>query len=61
MKPGDYEFARHFSEEGFNLFAILAMPFSSRQRKKYEKAPLTVGMLERAIEFGVWDSKKLAG
>ncbi|WP_028218230.1 DUF1493 family protein [Paraburkholderia oxyphila] len=61
VKPGDYEFSRYFSEEGFNLLAILAMPFSRKQQKKYDKQPLTVGMLERAINLGVWDSEKLAG
>lgn len=60
VKPGDYEFGRYFPEEGVNLFSILAMPFSKKQRKKYEKASLTVGMLKLVIELGVWDRKKLA-
>lgn len=61
VKYGDYEFHRYFSEEGFNLFSILLLSFSKKQRKKYEKEALTVGMLEHAIHLGVWDSKRLAG
>jgi hypothetical protein len=60
VQPGDYDFARYFSEEGFNLFLILAMPFSKKLRQRYDKAPLTVGMLECAIRLGVWDSAELA-
>ncbi|RDJ99634.1 DUF1493 family protein [Paraburkholderia lacunae] len=60
VEHGDYDFQRYFSEEGFNLFAIIAMPFSKKKREKYDKEPLTVAMLERAIKLGVWDSKKLA-
>lgn len=51
---GDYEFQRYFNEEGFNLFVILAMPFSKKIRKKYDREPLTVGMLDQAVEAGVW-------
>jgi hypothetical protein len=32
------------------------MPFSRKIRQRYEKTPLTVGMLERAIELGVWET-----
>jgi hypothetical protein len=31
------------------------MPFSKRVRQKYERLPLTVGMLEQAIESGIWE------
>ncbi|MFX1763281.1 hypothetical protein PWP93_11870 [Paraburkholderia sp. A1RI-2L] len=48
-------------EKGFNLFSILLLPFSKAQGKKYEKEALTVGMLERVIHLGVWDSQRLAG
>ncbi|MFM0069402.1 DUF1493 family protein [Paraburkholderia aspalathi] len=57
VEPGDYDFRRYFSEEGFNLFATIAMPFFKKKRKKYDKDPLTVAMLERAINSGVWDKK----
>jgi hypothetical protein len=50
----------HCFEEGFNLFLIVAMPFSKKLRQRYDKAPSTVGMLEYAIRLGVWDSAKLA-
>nr|WP_063801231.1 DUF1493 family protein [Burkholderia ubonensis] len=61
VEPGDYRFDRYFSEEGFNPFAIALLLFSKKARQRYEKEPLTVAMLEHAIELGVWDSRKLAG
>lgn len=51
---GDYAFQRYFCAEGFNLLEILAMPFSRKIRQRYEKTPLTIGTLERAIELGAW-------
>jgi hypothetical protein len=42
-----------------HLLAILAMASSKEQGRKYDQEPLTVGMLERAIKLGVWDSRKL--
>jgi hypothetical protein len=56
---GDFEFDRYFSGEGLNFFVIVWMIFSKRARRKYDKEPVTLGMLERAIEIGVWDSKRL--
>ncbi|TQV61997.1 MAG: DUF1493 family protein [Sulfurovum sp.] len=41
----------YFRGEGFSLFAFLF--------KKEKRLPLTLGMLERAVIDGVWDSKKL--
>ena len=54
VERGDYAFQRYFCEEGFNLLEVLAMPFSKKVRQKYQKVPLTVGMLERAVETGIW-------
>ncbi|MBV8271967.1 MAG: DUF1493 family protein [Cupriavidus sp.] len=56
IERGNYAFQRYFSEEGFNLVEILATPFSKRIRQKYERLPLTVGMLEQAIEAGIWET-----
>lgn len=56
IERGDYAFQRYFCAEGFNLLEILAMPFSRKTRQKYDRRPLTVGMLERAIDAGVWDT-----
>lgn len=55
VERGNYAFQRYFFDEGFNLLEILAMPFSKRVRQKYERLPLTVGMLEQAIESGIWE------
>jgi hypothetical protein len=56
---GDFEFDRYFSPEGFNPFSLLATVFSKKARAKYDKAQLTLGMLEKAIELGAWDSARI--
>ncbi len=60
VEPGDYAFDRYFCQAGFKPFELLARPFSRKLRRKYDKQALTVGMLEHAIELGVWDSRRLA-
>jgi hypothetical protein len=60
VAPGDYTFDRYFRAASFHPLELLAMPFSKKLRRKYDKEPLTVGMLERAIELGVWDARRLA-
>jgi hypothetical protein len=60
VEPGDYTFRQYFCEEGFNIIGIVPLLFSKKARKKYDKEPLTLAMLERAIDLGTWDSKKLA-
>jgi hypothetical protein len=59
VQYGDFNFNRYFSGEGFNPFVIVGFIFSSKLRRKYDRAPLTVGMLEKAVEAGVWDSRAL--
>lgn len=61
VKHGDFQFDRYFCGEGFNPFVILGFLFSAKLRRKYDREPLTLGMLEKAIEIGVWDSRELAG
>ena len=64
VQPGDFEFLRYFHMEGFSVW-----PFSIVTRyllklrgvKDYKtKEIITVGMLQRAIELGVWDSERVA-
>jgi len=38
---------------------FLLVLVSKRMRKKYEREPLTVAMLQYAIDLGVWDSEHL--
>lgn len=59
VEHGDFEFQRYFSVEGFNPLEIIGMIFSKKIRQKYDKIPLTLGMLEKAVESGAWDSGKL--
>ena len=55
---GDFVFQRHFYEEGYNLFSFVDFLFR-RKRPKIEKEPLTVAMLQRAIDLGVWVSQRI--
>jgi len=57
---GDFSLDRYFCGEGFNPFEMIAMIFSKKTRKKYDKEPVTLGMLEAAISAGVWNSEQLA-
>jgi hypothetical protein len=59
IEHGDFDFDRYFSPEGFNLFVVIGFAFSKKSRRKYDKEPLTLGMLEKAIEAGVWNSGAL--
>lgn len=63
VEPGDFDFHRYFEMEGLSVW-----PFSiftnwlHRQWgiKKYDqREPLTLAMLQRAIELGVWDTERL--
>lgn len=63
VESGDFEFLRYFEMEGLGIwpFSILTNWLHRRQGiKKYEKTePVTVGMLQRAIDLGIWDSQRL--
>ncbi|BCQ27720.1 hypothetical protein NK8_59090 (plasmid) [Caballeronia sp. NK8] len=60
IERGDYEFDRYFGGEGFNLFAIFfAMLSPSYKKRHFEREPITIRMLQRAIELGTWDSARI--
>ncbi|SAK41062.1 acyl carrier protein [Caballeronia pedi] len=59
VKHGDFDLNRYFSGEGFNPFVIIGFLFSRKLRQQYEKVPLTLSMLEKAIEAGIWKSGSL--
>ncbi|KWU29080.1 DUF1493 family protein [Burkholderia cenocepacia] len=59
VQVGDFEFNRYFSEEGFSLIEVARMAFSRKRREKYDKVPLTLGMLYQAILDGEWSTQRL--
>ncbi|MFT4064658.1 DUF1493 family protein [Paraburkholderia sp.] len=62
VDPGDYDEARYFGPEGFELGLSFITRWIERRHKvkRPPKEILTIGMLQRAIEFGVWDSQRLS-
>jgi hypothetical protein len=59
VEVGDFNFARYFVGEGsFDPVASFISLISKRRRTKYELQPLTVSMLQQAIDLGVWDSER---
>jgi hypothetical protein len=58
IENGDFTFQRYFFEEGYNLFFFIDCLFR-RKRRNVEKEPLTVAMLQRTIDLGVWDSERI--
>ncbi|MET1535903.1 DUF1493 family protein [Burkholderia sola] len=59
VQVGDFEFNRYFSGEGFSLIEVARMAFSRKRREKYDKVPLTLGMLYQAILDGEWSNQRL--
>ncbi|VWC21580.1 acyl carrier protein [Burkholderia lata] len=59
VQVGDFDFNRYFSGEGFSLIEVALMAFSRKRRAKYDKVPLTLGMLYQAILDGEWNNLRL--
>lgn len=59
IDPGDYRFDRYFLGEGFNLIEVIHMALSKKKRAKYERTPLTLGMLYQAALDGEWNCARL--
>ena len=61
VEPGDFVFERYFEFEGFSgpLFFITNWWLRKQGMLQVPKEVLTVSMLQRAIELGVWDTEKL--
>jgi Protein of unknown function (DUF1493) len=55
IEAGDFRLDSYFPTEGLNLIGAVLAPF----RKKIEAVTLTIEMLEKAMDLGVWDSKKI--
>lgn len=64
IEPGDYEYFRYFYPEPLlDPLPSLSKHFYRRKMQGIElheeKEPLTLGMLQHAIELGVWDTARL--
>jgi hypothetical protein len=60
VDPGDFDCNRYFEGEGvFDPFSAVLRSVFRRSRKESQRQPLTVAMLQRAIDLGVWDSERL--
>ncbi|MDR5808815.1 DUF1493 family protein [Caballeronia sp. LZ019] len=60
IRLGDFDFTRYFMEESSpGPFLLLASLMSKRVRRHYQREPLTVAMLQRAIDIGAWDSVRV--
>lgn len=63
VEPGDFDFHRYFEMEGFSVwpFSIFTNWLHKRWGiKKYDqREPLTLAMLQRAIDLGVWETERL--
>jgi len=56
---GDFEIDRYFSGEGGGLLSILAKAVLKKNNGKSDNIPLTLGMLEKAIDLKIWDTKRI--
>lgn len=63
VKPGDFDFLRYFEMEGFSIwpFSVFTNWLHRRRgiKKHDQREPLTVAMLQQAIDSGVWDTERL--
>jgi hypothetical protein len=62
IERGDYDFHRYFEIEGSGPIIPFFGKWYMRKVLKipeYVREPLTVSMLQRAIELGAWDSQRL--
>ena len=63
VSAGDFDFHRYFEMEGFSVwpFSIFTNWLHRRWgiRKYDQREPLTLAMLQRAIDMGVWSTERL--
>ncbi|WP_233866841.1 DUF1493 family protein [Paraburkholderia adhaesiva] len=60
VEPADFNCIQYFEGEGvFNPFSAFARLIFRKANTEYTRMPLTVGILQRAIELGKWDSERL--
>jgi hypothetical protein len=60
VDSGDFDCNRYFEGEGvFTPFSAILRFLFRRTQEEQEREPLTVGMLQHAIDLGVWNSQSL--
>jgi hypothetical protein len=67
IQQGDFSYAQYFAAEGFSpfsafltlLFALFFKSYRQEVRQQRQASAVTPKMLQRAIELGVWDSRRL--
>lgn len=59
VDAGDFDFSAYFPPEGFDPIGIFGRLISG-SAKKNAIQPLTLGMLEKAAQNGVWKTEELA-
>ncbi|WP_241016529.1 DUF1493 family protein [Paraburkholderia sp. Ac-20336] len=61
VASGDYDGGRYFGPEGLEVGLSCIGRWLDRRRgvKRFPKEELTLGMLQHAIDLGVWDSERL--
>ncbi|GAB7539961.1 DUF1493 family protein [Burkholderia sp. 3C] len=62
VDPGDFDCSIYFEGEGLidPFTAFFRFIFRKGKREAQQRVPLTVGMLQRAIDCGKWDSRRLS-
>ncbi len=60
VEHGDFDFGRYFPNEGGLLFN-LAASLAGKRRPRLQPEKLTVGMLVRAAEAGIWHTDEIGG
>jgi hypothetical protein len=58
VDQGDFDFSRYFPNEG-GLLLNLAARLSGKRRLGMQPEKLTVGMLARAAEAGIWHAQEI--
>lgn len=56
---GDFKIDRYFSGEGGGLLSIFTKSILTKKTGKFDKIPLTLSMLEKAIDLKVWDTERI--
>lgn len=56
---GDFNIDRYFLGEGGGLLEMLISGILKKRAGKLDRIPLTLGMLEKAIDLKVWNTERI--
>ena len=60
VEPGDFDCNRYFEGEGvFDPFSAIFRFLFRTVDEGVKREPLTVGMLQRAVDLGIWETARL--